>query len=96
MGKKTDRSYTKEFKGPDNIISLSSVLNKLDQDHIESHTINSDELRECITNVLHQRKKRIKLVEHNMGSLPYPLISSLSDKELMILAEFFDSFEADK
>ena len=96
MGKKIERSHAKECRDTDNIISLSSVMSKFDQDQIESQTVNSDELRECVTNLLHQRKKSIKPLGENLGSLPYSLISSLTDEELMILAEFFDSFEARK
>ena len=95
MSKKFERSHANDCRGIDNIISFSPALSKVDQHDIESHTVNSDELRESICNLLHHRKKRVKSLE-SVGALPNSLISSLTDKELNILVEFFDSFENEK
>ncbi len=96
MSKKIERSHAKVCRGTDNIISLNSVMSRHSQDHAEPHTANPDQLRRNIIDLIDLRKKRSKALGKNLETLPNSLISSLTDEELRLLVEFFDSFEGKK
>lgn len=96
MSKKIEQPQIKEYTPTDNVIPFSSLLSRLQPEPYPSHTVNSDELRQSITNLLDQRKKRVNPSNQSLESLPYTLLSSLSDEELKLLTEFFESFENNK